>query len=234
MPPASDFHNFNTCYRDNADLRRGRLHRRADPGHRGPQVSGRARRQALPEGHPHLRRSGSAGAHPEAEGGRLRLRLQRYLLPARHERRRRRAGGGRQLRAPRPEGHHAQKHQARHRRWARCAPAAAKARPRGGSSRSCMAKGLKVVAVRHPMPYGDLAAQKVQRFAKIADLAETQVHHRGDGGVRTARRARQRDLCRRGLRSHPARGRERPAGLRRDPLGRRQQRLPVLSSPTCT
>lgn len=33
-----------------------------------------------------------------------------------------------------------------------------------------MAKGLKVVAARHPMPYGDLAAQKVQRFAKVTDL----------------------------------------------------------------
>jgi len=35
-----------------------------------------------------------------------------------------------------------------------------------------MAKGLKVVAVRHPMPYGDLVAQKVQRFAEISDLAK--------------------------------------------------------------
>jgi len=35
-----------------------------------------------------------------------------------------------------------------------------------------MAKGLKVVAVRHPMPYGDLVAQKVQRFAAISDLAK--------------------------------------------------------------
>ena len=33
-----------------------------------------------------------------------------------------------------------------------------------------MAKGLKVVAVRHPMPYGDLTAQKVMRFAKISDM----------------------------------------------------------------
>lgn len=33
-----------------------------------------------------------------------------------------------------------------------------------------MEMGLKVVAVRHPMPYGDLAAQKVQRFAEVADL----------------------------------------------------------------
>jgi predicted GTPase len=33
-----------------------------------------------------------------------------------------------------------------------------------------MSKGLKVVAVRHPMPYGDLNAQKVQRFAVLGDL----------------------------------------------------------------
>jgi predicted GTPase len=33
-----------------------------------------------------------------------------------------------------------------------------------------MKHGLKVVAVRHPMPYGDLVAQKVQRFATIEDL----------------------------------------------------------------
>lgn len=30
--------------------------------------------------------------------------------------------------------------------------------------------GKRVVAVRHPMPYGDLVKQKVQRFASIADL----------------------------------------------------------------
>ena len=33
-----------------------------------------------------------------------------------------------------------------------------------------MEHGLKVIAVRHPMPYGDLEAQKVQRFATIEDL----------------------------------------------------------------
>ena len=30
--------------------------------------------------------------------------------------------------------------------------------------------GKKVVAIRHPMPYGNLAAQKVQRFASYSDL----------------------------------------------------------------
>ena len=33
-----------------------------------------------------------------------------------------------------------------------------------------MGKGLKVVAIRHPMPYGDIAAQKVQRFATLDDI----------------------------------------------------------------
>lgn len=32
------------------------------------------------------------------------------------------------------------------------------------------ARGLHVVAIRHPMPYGDIAAQKVQRFASLEDL----------------------------------------------------------------
>lgn len=30
--------------------------------------------------------------------------------------------------------------------------------------------GKKVIAIRHPMPYGDLVAQKVQRFADVEDL----------------------------------------------------------------
>jgi predicted GTPase len=33
-----------------------------------------------------------------------------------------------------------------------------------------MEKGLKVVAIRHPMPYGDLLAQRVQRYADLSDL----------------------------------------------------------------
>jgi predicted GTPase len=37
-----------------------------------------------------------------------------------------------------------------------------------------MGEGLDVVAIRHPMPYGDLAVQKVQRFAELADLEK---HH---------------------------------------------------------
>ncbi|NIN51792.1 MAG: GTPase, partial [Nitrososphaeria archaeon] len=31
-------------------------------------------------------------------------------------------------------------------------------------------RGLRVVVVRHPMPYGDLSKQVVQRFEKMEDL----------------------------------------------------------------
>lgn len=46
----------------------------------------------------------------------------------------------------------------------------------GKSQTSCkiieilMENNLKVVAIRHPMPYGDLVAQRVQRFATVEDL----------------------------------------------------------------
>jgi len=41
-----------------------------------------------------------------------------------------------------------------------------------------VAMGLRVVAVRHPMPYDqDLNKQKVQRFACVEDLAKKQLHY---------------------------------------------------------
>ncbi len=41
-------------------------------------------------------------------------------------------------------------------------------------SRHLRSKGLRVAIVRHPMPYGDLAAQAVQRFATFDDLDRAQ------------------------------------------------------------
>ena len=37
-------------------------------------------------------------------------------------------------------------------------------------ARMLMQKGYKVASVRHPMPYGDLVKQRVQRYASLADL----------------------------------------------------------------
>lgn len=39
-------------------------------------------------------------------------------------------------------------------------------------SRLLKEKGLRVVVIRHPMPYGDLVKQKVQRFATYEDMTE--------------------------------------------------------------
>ncbi len=62
-----------------------------------------------------------------------------------------------------------------------CKPVVAVGAVRTGSGKSqtsrkiieiLMGKGYKVVAIRHPMPYGNLLTQKVQRFASIEDLAK--------------------------------------------------------------
>jgi predicted GTPase len=41
--------------------------------------------------------------------------------------------------------------------------------------RALKAQGRKAVVVRHPMPYGDIAAQRVQRFASYEDLDDARV-----------------------------------------------------------
>jgi len=64
-----------------------------------------------------------------------------------------------------------------------------------------MAQGIQPAVIRHPMPYGDLVAQRVQRFAALSDLDrhKTTVEEREDyephirrglvvwGGCRTTR-----------------------------------------------
>ncbi len=42
-------------------------------------------------------------------------------------------------------------------------------------ARAVKAAGKKVVVVRHPMPYGDLVAQRVQRFTSVAELDKAKV-----------------------------------------------------------
>jgi predicted GTPase len=41
-------------------------------------------------------------------------------------------------------------------------------------SRDLRRRGLRVAVLRHPMPYGDLAKERVQRFATMADLGAAQ------------------------------------------------------------
>ena len=91
--------------------------------------------------------------------------------------------------------------------------------------------GKRVAVLRHPMPYGDLTKQAVQRFESYEDLdaadctieeREEYEPHLAEGNVVFAGVDYARD---------PRRGR---AGGRRDPLGRRQQRHARSSGPTCT
>ncbi len=69
-----------------------------------------------------------------------------------------------------PGADDARQHEAGRRDRAPRAPAPARARPRATSPRLLEEQGLRVVVVRHPMPYGDLVAQRVQRYATYADL----------------------------------------------------------------
>ncbi|MCK7491257.1 MAG: hypothetical protein MZW92_05715 [Comamonadaceae bacterium] len=61
--------------------------------------------------------------------------------------------------------------------------------------------------IRHPMPYGDLAREAVQRFATPGRPRRRALHGRGARGVRAAPGGRQRGLRRRRLRAHRRRGR---------------------------
>jgi predicted GTPase len=59
-------------------------------------------------------------------------------------------------------------------------------------SRRLKGCGLRVAVLRHPMPYGDLTKEKVQRFASLADLAAAEC---------TAEERDRRHFRRRGWRS---------------------------------
>ena len=82
--------------------------------------------------------------------------------------------------------------------------------------------GVRPVIVRHPMPYGDLARQMVQRFESLEDLDPQRGHRGGTGGLRAPPASRVRRLRGGGL---PGRGPRSRAGSRRDRVGRGEQRL---------
>ena len=66
--------------------------------------------------------------------------------------------------------------------------------------------GHRVAVLRHPMPYGDLAKQAVQRFA-TSTTSSRRLHDRGARGVRAAPRRGQLVFAGRRLRPHPRAGR---------------------------
>ena len=88
-------------------------------------------------------------------------------------------------------------------------------------------QGLKSVAIRHPMPYGNWRKQRVQRFAKLADLDRREVHDRRERRIRAARAERHGGVRGSGLRGDCDGSGE---GSGRDHLGRRKQRHAVCVS----
>ena len=218
-----DFHDFNTVFRDDPQVQRGGLHGRADSRDRGTPIPAVPLRPLPP------------GRHPDR--GRVRLEVlcheravDRVVLAysdlthaqVMHLASRALATGADfSLLGPR-------RTMLRSRR-----PVVAVSAVRTGCGKSqtarwlaarLRARGHRVVALRHPMPYGDLTAQRVQRFATRDDLDARPLHRRGARGVRALRRGRCRRVRRRRLRGDPGIGRE---GSRPAALGRRQQRLPV-------
>ena len=101
---------------------------------------------------------------------------------------------------------------------------AARARPRATSPRCCASAGKRVAVLRHPMPYGDLTKQAVQRFERYEDLdaADATIEEREEYEPHIA----EGNLVFAGI-DYAAILDRRRAGGRRDPLGRRQQRHAV-------
>ena len=168
-----DFHNFNTYFRDNPNFQVVAFTATQIPGHRRPEVPGRAGREALPRRHPHLRRGGARRPDPQA-------RRDQGLSPT--------ATSPTNTSCTRPP---------RSRPPARRSSSSARVdtmikskRPvvsvcavRTGCGKSQTSrkvalilkkKGRSVAAIRHPMPYGDLVKQKVQRFATYEDMAKNE------------------------------------------------------------
>lgn len=165
-----DFHVFNTVYRDDPDTRVVAFTATQIPNIDGrrypPQLAG----ARYPDGVP---------IHPEADLARLvrELRVDEAVFAYSdvsydyiEERRRIVEAAGARLTLPDPD-----------RAMLSCSkPVVAICAVRTGSGKSqttrkvaevLRAKGRRVVVCRHPMPYGDLVAQEVQRFQTIEDLA---------------------------------------------------------------
>ena len=165
-----DFHDFNTVFREDSVRPGRRLHGRADPGHRRPRLPAVARRPALPRRHPDPARGGARRhrAHRGCRHGRPLLlgppaRGRDAQGVARPRRRRR-------LHAARAAARRCSRPRSRSSRSPPSGPGAARARRAARSARCSSARGSASALVRHPMPYGDLEAMRVQRFTSLDEI----------------------------------------------------------------
>ena len=165
-----DFHNFNVVYRDDPGDRSRRVHRHADPVHRRPNLPAGPRRASATRTASRSTRSTSSRelivelnvddvvfAYSDVSHEYVMHRASEVLA----------AGANFELLGPNAT------------MLQPAIPTVAVTAVRTGVGKSQTTRavaatlkeaGKKVVAVRHPMPYGDLIAQRVQRFAELEDL----------------------------------------------------------------
>ena len=164
-----DFHNFNVAFRDDLSSEVVAFTAAQIPGiagrHYPPALAG----ERYPNGIAILDEVQLASLCCEKDVRRSRLRLQRCGLRLGHAQGRDRACRRRGLQPAWTAAHDAPVP----------SPVIAICAVRTGVGKSQMARwlagrlrhrGLKVAVLRHPMPYGDLERQAVQRFASLADL----------------------------------------------------------------
>ena len=184
-----DFHNFNVHWKQRPDVEVV-----AFTATQIPDIAGRVYPAALtgpqyPQGIPIHAEERARGADPPARGRPGDLRLLGRLARVRHApglpRERRRRG-------VRPAGRPGQT------MVESAKPVIAVGAVRTGCGKSQTSRrvseilkglGRKVAVVRHPMPYGDLAAQAVQRFSSVADMdaAQCTIEEREEYEPHTAR-----------------------------------------------
>ena len=209
-----------------AGVRGGGVHGRPDSGHRGPPLSARARRNALPRRRSDRCGGGTGGAHRGAGGGGGLVLLLRHLPRIRHAPGQPGHGMGSALRTLLGYEHHAALLQTGDcrdrcpdgRRQVADDPVSGAHSQRAGCAGG---RGAASDAVRRPHAAG------VPAFRHARGPGASRVHDRGTRGVRTAPGQRLRSLRRHRLRAHPGGG---GAGGGSDPLGRGEQRHPLLSA----
>ena len=164
-----DFHDFNTVFRDDPEVEVVAFTATQIPGIDRPALPAGAGRIALPRRHSDPTRGGAGRHHPGRDGRRGRVLVLRCRARRCHAPRIAGAGGGRELPLLVPARHDA----------ASPVPVVAVVATRTGAGKSPTTRrvariladaGLRVALVRHPMPYGDLARMRVQRFATLADI----------------------------------------------------------------
>ena len=166
-----DFHNFNVVYRDDPETEVVAFTATQIPYIDDRTLPRGARGDALPDGIPIHEEDELVAADPSScdvdDVVFAYSDVSHEYVMHQGERGARRR---RELPAARTERHDAPARRSRRWRSRPCAPASASPRRPARSPATLKEAGKKVVAVRHPMPYGDLAAQRVQRFAELEDL----------------------------------------------------------------